>query len=276
MPQDTSLSPDNILRFLQVRQDSTSAEEISRGLHLSKSDRKPLFRMLSKLKKRGLIVEVAAGKYRLKAKKGTPEPEREGAVGLGQGQARKSGGIRGRLVLHQDGYGFVIPSEPIPNLEGDIFIPRHATEDAMHGDQVVAEISRRGFSEAGQRIEGRIVKILNRAHPSVVGLFRYGPHGNSVLPYDSRIHHQVEIPPGQELTPALRKKLDIASPEEAVRRGRRLPRLPELDGAVVNAELVRYPKGGLAPVGKVTEILGKPGRSRRGYRDRDSQTSPAA
>jgi ribonuclease R len=215
--------------------------------------------MLSKLKKRNLVVEVAVGKYRLKSEKGTPEPERKGAIGLGQDRERKSGGISGRLVLHQDGYGFVIPNEPIPNLEGDIFIPRHATEDAMHGDQVVAEISRRGFSEAGQRIEGRIVKILNRAHPSVVGLFRYGPHGNSVLPYDTRIHHQVEIPPGQELTPALRKKLDIASPEEAARRGRRLPRLPELDGAVVNAELVRYPKGGLAPVGKVTEILGNPG-----------------
>src|SRR5262249_20956924 len=165
----------------------------------------------------------------------------------------------GRLVLHQDGYGFVIPDEPIPNIEGDIFIPRHAAEDAMHGDHVVVEISRRGFSSQGQRIEGRIVRVLDRAHPSVVGLFRYGPHGNVVLPYDARIHHQVEIPPGQELTAALRKKLGFASSEEAADRGRRLPRMKELDDAVVNAELVRYPRGGLAPVGRVIEILGKPG-----------------
>jgi len=40
--------------------------------------------------------------------------------------------------------------------------------------------------------------------------------------------------------------------------------LPELDGAVVNAELVRYPRGGLAPVGKVIEILGRR-RSRCGH-----------
>lgn len=256
MTRSSSLSPDNILRFLQVRRDSASADEIAQGLHLPKNERKALFKMLSKLKKRNLIVETALGKYRLKAKKeAAPEGQKRE-----QGQPRKSAtGVSGRLVLHQDGYGFVIPDEPIPNIEGDIFIPRHATEDAMHGDHVVVEVSRRGFSAEGQRIEGRIVRVLDRAHPSVVGLFRYGPHGNVVLPYDTRIHHQVEIPPGQELTAALRKKLGLASPEEATHRSRRLPRMGELDGAVVNAELVRYPRGGLAPVGRVIEILGNPG-----------------
>ena len=256
MSPSSPLSSDNILRFLQVRQDSASAVEIAQGLRLPKNERKALFKMLSKLKKRDLIVEVAAGKYRLKSKKQTPEGQKRE-----QSQPRKpsGSGVSGRLVLHQDGYGFVIPDEPIPNIEGDIFIPRHATEDAMHGDQVVVEIGRRGFSAEGQRIEGRIVRVLNRAHPSVVGLFRYGPNGNVVLPYDARIHHQVEIPPGQELTAALRKKLGLGSGEEAAHRGRRLPRLKELDGAVVNAELVRYPRGGLAPVGKVIEILGSPG-----------------
>ena len=36
-------------------------------------------------------------------------------------------------------------------------------------------------------------------------------------------------------------------------------RLQELDGAVVNVEITRYPKGGLAPAGRVIEILGRPG-----------------
>jgi ribonuclease R len=248
------------LRFLQVRQDSVSAVEISQGLHLPRNERKSLFKMLSKLKKRNLIVEVAPGKYQLKSKKAAPaevKTDRRDAQAPRAGLGGK--GISGRLVLHQDGYGFVIPDEPIANIEGDIFIPRHATEDAMHGDHVVVEVRRTGFSSDGQRIEGRIVRVLHRAHPSVVGLFRYGPHGNVVLPYDTRLHHQVEIPPGQELTAALRKKLGFATAEETTTRARRLPRLPELDGAVVNAELMRYPRGGLAPVGRVVEILGNPG-----------------
>jgi len=260
MPRSSSLSSDNILRFLQVRQDSVSSDEVSQGLHLPQSERKALFKMLSKLKKRDLIVEVAPGKYRLNSKKSARDaPKVDQKESPGPLRQSDAGRISGRLVLHQDGYGFVIPDAPIPNIEGDIFIPRQAVEDAMHGDHVAVEVRRTGFSAKGQRIEGRIVRVLNRAHPSVVGLFRYGPHGNVVLPYDTRIHHQVEIPPGQELTAALRKKLGLATAEDAAHRARRLPRLPELDGAVVNAELMRYPRGGLAPVGRVIEILGNPG-----------------
>src|SRR5215813_2807454 len=261
MSRSSTLSPDNILRFLQVREESASAVEIFQALHLPKSERKLLFKMLSKLKKRNLIVEVASGKYRLKSKK-TQEGSKAGQhpkAALAPPKKQVANGVAGRLVLHQDGYGFVIPDEPIANIDGDIFIPRHATEDAMHGDRVLVEISRKGFAEAGQRMEGRIVRVLGRAHPSVVGLFRYGPRANFVLPYDTRIQHQIEIPAGQELTAALRKKLGLASAEEATHRGHKIPRLPELDGAVVNAELVRYPRGGLAPVGKVIEILGRPG-----------------
>src|SRR5215472_11395388 len=165
MPRSSSLSSDNILRFLQFRQGSASADDIGRGLDLPKNERKALCKMLSKLKKRNLIVEVAQGKYRWKPKKEAPQ---EGQKREQEQPRKPTSGISGRLALHQDGYGFVIPDEPIPNIEGDIFIPRHATEDAMHGDHVVVEISRRGFSSQGQRIEGRIVRVLDRAHPSVV------------------------------------------------------------------------------------------------------------
>src|SRR5262249_31370194 len=98
-----------------------------------------------------------------------------------------------------------------------------------------------------------------RAHPTIVGLFRYGARGNVVLPYDTRIQHEVEIPPGHELTPGLTKKLGLSGIDERSVRARRIPRLAELDGAVVNVELTRYPRGGTAPVGRVIEILGRPG-----------------
>ena len=235
--------------------------EISQALHLPKSDRKPLFKMLSKLKKRNLIVEVAGGKYRLKSKRSPSSGEHSSASSAAPPTTKKSSGqgITGRLVLHQDGYGFVVPDTPIPNIDGDIFIPRHSVEDAMHGDNVQVELGRRSHAETGQRIEGRVIRVLNRAHPSVVGLFRYGTRGNVVLPYDSRIQHEIEIPPGEELTASLRKKLGLPETPEPGHRGHRTPRLEELDGAVVNVELLRYPRGGAAATGRVIEILGRPG-----------------
>jgi ribonuclease R len=303
MPRPAQLSPDNILRFLQLKPAAASAEEIARGLHLAKSGRRALFQMLVGLKKRGAIEELPGQRYRLarKAEKaeggsqfrhardGRQEPQqgfrresrREHRQQRGRGarpesrpgphQAPRSlaagpGGeavatardeVTGRLVLHHDGYGFVIPDQPIPQLDGDVFIPRDAIGDAMHGDHVLVRVQRRAGFAGGQRAEGRIVKVVDRAHPSLVGLFRYGPRGNVVLPYDARVQHEVEIPPGAELPPELRAKLGLAEAHGGA--ARRLPRLPELDGAVVNVELLRYPRSGAAPAGRVIEILGRPG-----------------
>jgi ribonuclease R len=295
MSRPSDLSPDNILRFLQVTRDAASTNEISAALHVGKAERKTLFNLLVKLKKRGAIEELPGGRYRLARRKGkeeeggrptgskAPSAGRPGSAGSRTGERGSTGSIqrqgesqplardevRGRLVLHHDGYGFVVPDVPMPQLDGDVFIPRDAVEDAMHGDHVLARLQRvsdsRGKdfrvagSRGGQRAEGRIVRVLGRAHPSVVGLFRYGPRGNVVLPYDNRIQHEIEIPPGDELTASLREKLRVSDAKEGGGRGRRWPQLPELDGAVVNVELLRYPRSEAAATGRVIEILGRPG-----------------
>jgi len=265
MPRPSHLSPDNILRFLQIRSEPASASEISQGLHLKKADTRPLFKMLSKLKKRHALEELPGGRYRLPGRKpdrDTPgqTPRVDHAQQIQRSAFAQVDEVKGRLVLHHDGYGFVVPDTPVPQLDGDVFIPRDAVEDAMHGDHVLAKIQRRpGGVSGAQRAEGRIIRILDRAHPSIVGLFRYGPRGNTVLPYDVRIQQEVEIPRGQELTPGLWKKLGFSGSDETSIRGRRIPRLDELDGAVVNVELTRYPRGGAAATGRVVEILGRPG-----------------
>jgi ribonuclease R len=296
MTRPTQLSLDNILRFLQVTREPRSANEIAAALHIGKAARKPLFNMLVKLKKRGAIEELPGGRYRLTRRKSEAESGGKTARSTAQGSmvpgsaggdsprqsstAPDSAGnvrrpaephslardeVRGRLVLHHDGYGFVVPDVPMPQLDGDVFIPRDAIGDAMHGDRVVAKLERvsefrGGGSRGGQRAEGRIVRVLGRAHPSVVGLFRYGPRGNVVLPYDNRIQHEIEIPPGDELTAALREKLGLGGEaKEGGARGKRLSQLPELDGAVVNVELLRYPRSGAPATGRVMEILGRPG-----------------
>src|SRR5271170_6193727 len=288
MPRPSHLSPDDILRFLQVSADSAAVGEISRALHLRKSDQRALFKMLGKLKKRGAIDEVPGGRYRLAGRKNDRHASREAqhpssdqsrqgqaaaATVIGAASRNESprthketlarDEVSGRLVLHHDGYGFVVPDKPVPELDGDIFIPRVAIEDAMHGDHVVAKFQRRSGYSDRQRAEGRIVRVLERAHPSVVGLFRYGPRYNVVLPYDARLHHEIEIPPGEELTPTLRKKLiqhDPAfDPKNPHARTKKIPRMEELDGAVVNIEILRFPRAGAAPIGRVAEILGRPG-----------------
>src|SRR5580693_8731319 len=170
------------------------------------------------------------------------------------GRGRDPNLVSGRIVAHRDGYAFLVPDSPMPRVEGDLFIGRDGMGDAMHGDHVLARIVRR---RADGRAEGRVVQIVERQHPTMVGLFRYGPHGNVVLPYDTRILHEVIIPPGAELTPGLREKLGILLGAQAPASSR--TRLAELDGAVVNVEITRFPKGGLAPSGRVIEILGRPG-----------------
>src|SRR5437762_7183955 len=88
--------------------------------------------------------------------------------------------IVGRLSMHRDGFGFVIPDPSSlderlkAKLSGDIFIPPPAIGSAMHGDRVLVEIT---AIRADGRAEGRIVRPISRAHPSVVGTFHYGRRG---------------------------------------------------------------------------------------------------
>ena len=277
MPRSSELSPDNILRFLQFRREPASTNDIGGALRVRKADRGPLYRMLSKLKKRGLIEELPGGRYRLAGQKkkaaegvqrapgsaGEPgsEPRGEKATGTSR-QAHDE--VRGRLVLHHDGYGFVVPDTPIPQVDGDVFIPPNAIEDAMHGDHVLAKLERVGGFRGGrpgggQRAEGRIVRVLGRAHSTVVGLFRYGARGSVVIPYDSRMQHEIEIPRDNGLSATLREKLGSGDLSVGGAREKRVGRISDLDGAVVNVELLRFPRGGAAATGRVIEVLGRPG-----------------
>jgi ribonuclease R len=102
--------------------------------------------------------------------------------------------VAGKLSLHRDGFGFVIPdlNSASPNLKtrltGDIFIPPHAVGSAMHGDQVLAEVTN---IRPDGKAEGRILRPVNRAHATIVGVFHYGSRHNYVTPLDSRSHKRL-------------------------------------------------------------------------------------
>src|SRR6478609_5578351 len=109
--------------------------------------------------------------------------------------------VVGRLRMHRDGYGFVIP-EPgsLParaqgKLQGDIFIPPPDVGNAMHGDQVLVEMGR--LRHDG-KAEGRIVRVMEREQETVVGIFHYGSGRNYVSPIDEKLAMEIIIPPGME------------------------------------------------------------------------------
>jgi ribonuclease R len=256
------VTPGQVTAHLATLSKPVSLRELAHGMGLKHRGRRFLPRILQQLERKGEI-EESSGRYRLAGARPSkkPAPARETASPRPSQpkpdlhkRAHDPNLLAGRIVAHREGYAFLIPDAPIPGVEGDLFIGRDNLADAMHGDRVLARVERR---RPDGRAEGRVVQIVRRENPTIVGLFRYGPHANHVLPYDTRIHHEVLIAPGDELTPELRQKLGARSSGAPIPI-RRL-RLSELDGAVVDIEVTRFPKGGLAPAGRVLEILGRPG-----------------
>src|SRR5580700_1683674 len=119
----------------------------------------------------------------------------------------------------------------------------------MHGDRVLVKIAR---IEADGRADGEIVKVLQRTHPTVVGEFHIRRGGNFVAPQDERIHQWIEIPEGME-TPPGGPPIDRVGVEPIV-----ISDVSDMDGLIVNVELLEYPAGDEPAVGKVIEILGRP------------------
>ena len=207
-----------------------SFKQLVRELGAKGTPRQDLENALARLTAGGELIELRSGHFAVTAR------NREFAVG--------------RLHMHKDGYGFLIAERPIEGVSGDVFIPPESAEQAMHGDRVVVHITR---IEPDGRADGEIVKILKRAHPTVVGEFRIGRRGQFVVPHDERVRQWIEIPEGMEIPPAGPVIDRIGVKASRVRSAE------ELDGMVVNVELLEFPKRGSAAAGRVIEILGHPG-----------------
>ena len=173
----------------------------------------------------------------------------------GKNAGKKSSGklIQGRLSVHRDGFGFVIPDEPVPGVDGDIYIGKEEAQRAMHGDRVAIKVRRleRGRTGKDLRAHGEIVEVLRRAHPTVVGEFRVKRKGSYVIPHDSRLRQWIEIPEGMALPAA--KSVDRVGA-----RAVEVHSEEDLDGMIVNAEVIDFGIDGEKPIGRVIEILGKP------------------
>src|SRR4029079_13283809 len=78
--------------------------------------------------------------------------------------------VTGTIQIHQAGFGFVAREGAD---EGDVYVSAENTGTAMNGDRVVVRITR--DAGAGRRRtanrgpEGRVIRILERAHETIVG-----------------------------------------------------------------------------------------------------------
>jgi ribonuclease R len=101
--------------------------------------------------------------------------------------------VAGKLSIHQAGYGFLTPEKAG---EPDIFIAAENTGTAMHGDRVVARISQDApYGRIRGRREGRVIRILERAHDTIVGTLQHSRNFYYVVPDDPRLVHDVYVHP---------------------------------------------------------------------------------
>jgi ribonuclease R len=160
----------------------------------------------------------------------------------------------GRLDLHRDGYGFVRPNPRQATGTEDIFIPPNEINSAMQGDQVLVEVEP---PKADGRRMGRIVRVLERRNPTVVGVFHYArsdkAQGHTVVPFDERMTQSILIPEGSELPEA-----SEATPHRVLGNEAASPARQSLEGLVVDVEITSWPTPTRPPVGRVVEVLGDP------------------
>ncbi|HYI97914.1 MAG TPA: VacB/RNase II family 3'-5' exoribonuclease [Bryobacteraceae bacterium] len=224
------VSDEDLLKHLsRAPHGRSSFKNVARELGAKGDDRHRLNEALERLTERGDLIELRGGQYVV---------------------ARMSREyLLGRLQMHKDGYGFVIPDNRPDNMRGDLFIPPENTGRAMHGDRVIARVLR---VEGDGKSDGTIVKILRRAHETVVGEFQMRKHGCYVKPHDDRIRQWIEIAQGMEL-PDTRSSVNRVGVEAAPIRS-----VEDLDGKIVNVEILEFGENGENSIGRVIEVLGSP------------------
>ena len=152
--------------------------DIGRKLDLTASERVALRKILRELERAGEIARIRKNRYVLPAEADL---------------------IAGKLSIHPAGYGFLLPEK---SGEPDVFIAAENIGTAMHGDRVVARVLRDTPSDRikGRR-EGRVIRILERAHDTIVGTLQRSRNFYYVVPDDPRFVHDIYVHPEPDQQP---------------------------------------------------------------------------
>ena len=169
--------------------------------------------------------------------------------------------IAGRLDLHRDGFGFVrVTAQRGAADAADIFIPPPEINGAMPGDQVLVELAPGRPGGDADRRQGRIVRVLTRRNPTVVGVFHYARHdremGHKVVAFDEKLTQPILVPFDSPL-PEPRATLGTPHRVLGEEAAAQLREYPDLEDLVVDVEITAWPTETRAPRGRVVEVLGR-------------------
>ena len=144
---------------------------------------------------------------------------RRGAFGL----LKKMDLIKGRVLGHPDGYGFLVPEEG----GKDLFLSEKEMHKVLHGDIVIASVigeDRRG------RQEGAIIEITEHNTKQVLGRLNFEDGLSWVRPNNNRITQ------------------DIFIPNDGL--------LEAKEEQIVLVEIIHQPSVRSGPIGKIVEVVG--------------------
>ncbi|MGD2118246.1 MAG: ribonuclease R [Chromatiales bacterium] len=132
--------------------------------------------------------------------------------------------IAGKVIGHQDGFGFLKPDAG----GNDLFLSPYQMRGVLHGDRALALIT--GVDRRG-RSEGTIIKVLERANQTIVGRLFCDEGEVFVVPDNKRISQEIRIP-------------DMDCDQGGM-------------GEIVNIEVTEQPTSRHRGLGKVIEVLGQ-------------------
>ncbi|MFH1994933.1 MAG: ribonuclease R [Nitrospinota bacterium] len=199
------INSQTILKFMgEVAGRPLSMKDLIKGLNVPATDRHKFRILVRELVSDGVIVKLKGDKY---------------------GLAEKMNLVTGLFMAHPDGFGFVRTDE----MKEDVFISPRCIKGAMNGDKVVCRVE---SQNKDGRYSGRIIRILNRAHPTITGIYERDSALGFVIPADRKINYDIYIPRGQTMKAKT--------------------------GESVVVEITSYPTSKRNPEGKIVEILGHP------------------
>src|SRR5215470_16229742 len=113
-------SKDDLVKYVQKSAErTTNLQHILDDFNATPGARKQIKDILNQLVKEGRLAKHRGNRY----------------------EAAQRNLVAGTIVVHRDGYGFVIPKEKLTGIGSDIFIPESSISSAMNGDTVKVEIT---------------------------------------------------------------------------------------------------------------------------------------